>query len=113
MINNQINDNDKDFGKPSDVNTITKEEIKVKRPNLFKVLLLNDDYTPMEYVVSLLKKVFNKNQDEAINVMLTIHQKGSGICGIYTLEIAETKANSVIKMAKKDQHPLQCIIEKE
>jgi|MGYP003686722147 ATP-dependent Clp protease adaptor protein ClpS len=113
MIKNQTNDNDKDFGKPGEVNTITKEETKVKKPDLFKVILLNDDYTPMEYVVSLLKKVFNKNQDQAINVMLTIHQKGSGICGIYTLEISETKANSVMKMAKKDQHPLQCIIEKE
>ena len=111
MISNQSND--KNINSADDVNTITKEEIKVKKPNLFKVILLNDDYTPMEYVVGLLKKVFNKNQDEAINVMLTIHQKGSGICGIYTLEIAETKANSVMKMAKKDQHPLQCIIEKE
>ena len=111
MISNQSNDIN--INSADDVNTITKEEIKVKKPNLFKVILLNDDYTPMEYVVGLLKKVFNKNQDEAINVMLTIHQKGSGICGIYTLEIAETKANSVMKMAKKDQHPLQCIIEKE
>ncbi|MDC3091174.1 ATP-dependent Clp protease adapter ClpS [Rickettsiales bacterium] len=113
MISNQINDNENNIDNQNDVNTVIKEEIKVKKPDLFKVILLNDDYTPMEYVVGLLKKVFNKNQDEAINVMLTIHQKGSGICGIYTLEIAETKANSVMKMAKKDQHPLQCIIEKE
>lgn len=97
----------------NDVNTITKELTKIKKPKLFKVILLNDDYTPMEYVVSLLKKIFNKNQEEAINVMLTVHQKGSGICGIYTLEIAETKLNSVMKMAKSDQHPLQCILEKE
>ena len=97
----------------NDVNTITKELTKIKKPKLFKVILLNDDYTPMEYVVSLLKKIFNKNQEEAINVMLTVHQKGSGICGIYTLEIAETKLKSVMKMAKSDQHPLRCILEKE
>ncbi len=108
MSNNLIKKNVND-----DIDTITKEEVKLKKPNLYKVILLNDDYTPMEYVVLLLKKIFNKNQDEAINVMLTVHKKGSGICGIYTLEVAEAKLDSVMKMAKSDQHPLQCIMEKE
>ena len=106
--NNKPNEND-----TADVGVVTKEEVKVKKPILYKVILLNDDYTPMEYVVILLKSIFNKSQDEAVNIMLTIHQKGSGVCGVYTLEIAETKVDTVMKMAKTDQHPLQCIIEKE
>ena len=97
----------------NDVGVVTKEDVKVKKPTLYKVILLNDDYTPMEYVVILLKSIFNKSQDEAVNIMLTIHQKGSGVCGVYTLEIAETKVDKVMKLAKSDQHPLQCIIEKE
>ncbi|MAY90387.1 MAG: ATP-dependent Clp protease adapter ClpS [Rickettsiales bacterium] len=105
-----INDNEKKTG---DVNTVTKELIKLKKPKLYKVILLNDDYTPMEYVVLLLKRIFNKTQDQAVNVMLTVHQKGSGVCGIYTLEVAETKVKTVLKMAKTDEHPLQCILEKE
>ena len=87
----------------------TKESI----PKLFKVILLNDDYTPMEYVVSLLKVVFNKSESQAVNIMLMVHNKGSGICGIFTKDIAETKVFTVLKMAKHDQHPLKCIMEPE
>tara|TARA_B100000989_G_C19525228_1_gene466464 strand:+ start:209 stop:553 length:345 start_codon:yes stop_codon:yes gene_type:complete len=97
----------------NDVALVTKEEIKVKKPKLYKVILLNDDYTPMEYVVNLLKSIFRKTQSQAVNIMLTVHQKGSGVCGVYTLEIAETKVETVMKRAKSDQHPLQCILEKE
>ena len=97
----------------NDVGLATKEEIKVKKPKLYKVILLNDDYTPMEYVVNLLKTIFSKTQSQAVNIMLTVHQKGSGICGVYTLEIAETKVETVMKKAKSDQHPLQCILENE
>ena len=86
---------------------------KTKKPSMYNVLLLNDDYTPMEYVVSLLKSIFSKTQTQAVNIMLTVHQKGSGVCGVYTLEIAETKVETVMKRAKSDQHPLQCILEKE
>ena len=91
----------------------TKEEVKIKKPKLYKVILLNDDYTPMEYVVSLLRTVFKKNENEAVNIMLMVHKKGSGICGIFTKEIAETKVETVLRLAKKDQHPLKCIMEKD
>ena len=90
---------------------ITQEKIELKKPKLFKVILLNDDYTPMEYVVNLIKIVFRKNESEAVNIMLMVHKKGSGVCGIFTKEIAETKVETVLKMAKTDQHPLKCIME--
>ena len=92
---------------------LVKQKTKKQRPKLFKVILLNDDYTPMEYVVSILKMVFNKSETEAINIMLMVHNKGSGVCGIFTKEIAETKVFTVMKMAKNDQHPLKCIMEPE
>ena len=85
----------------------------LKKPSLYRVTLLNDDYTPMEYVVKLLKSVFRKSESEAVNIMLMVHKKGSGICGIFTKEIAETKVFMVMKMAKNDQHPLKCIMEPE
>ena len=88
----------------------TKEKIEVQKPKLYKVILLNDDYTPMEYVVKLLRIIFKKSEDEAVNIMLMVHKKGSGICGIYK-EVAETKVETVLKMAQSDQHPLKCIME--
>ena len=91
----------------------TKEKIEVQKPKLYKVILLNDDYTPMEYVVKLIKMVFSRNEEDAVNIMLMVHKKGSGVCGVYTKEIAETKVFTVEKMAKKDQHPLKCIMEPE
>lgn len=97
----------------NNTNLLTKEKVILQKPNLYKVILLNDDYTPMEYVVALLKSVFKKTQNQAVNIMLTVHKKGSGVCGVYTLEIAETKLKNVMDMAKSDQHPLQCILEKE
>ena len=93
--------------------TLTKTRQKLEKPKLYKVILLNDDYTPMEYVVRLIKMVFSRNEEVAVNIMLMVHKKGSGICGIYTKEIAETKVFTVQKMAKKDQHPLKCIMEQE
>ena len=87
-------------------------KIKPKLPSLYKVLILNDDYTPMEFVVHVVQKVFNKSHDEATRLMLTIHTEGMGVCGMYPLEIAETKMNKVLNLAKEEQHPLQCIIEK-
>ncbi len=110
MSDKNIYKNDKNV---DEIAVISKESVKAKKPKLYKVILLNDDYTPMEYVVALLKKVFNRTQDQAINIMLTVHKKGSGICGIYTLEIAETKVKTVNQMAKNDEHPLKCILEKE
>ena len=92
---------------------VTQTKVKEKKPKLYKVILLNDDYTPMEYVVMLIKKVFNKSESQAVKIMLMVHKKGSGVCGVYTKEVAETKVFTVLKMAKSDQHPLQCIMENE
>jgi ATP-dependent Clp protease adaptor protein ClpS len=87
-------------------------KIKPKLPSLYKVVILNDDYTPMEFVVHVVQKVFNKSHDEATRLMLKIHTEGMGVCGMYPLEIAETKMNKVLNLAKEEEHPLQCIIEK-
>ena len=92
---------------------LVEQKKKLQKPKLFKVILLNDDYTPMEYVVKLLKTVFNKSETEAVNIMLMVHNKGSGVCGVFTKDIAETKVFTVLKMAKHDQHPLKCIMEPE
>ena len=92
---------------------ITKpSKIKPKLPSLYKVIILNDDYTPMEFVVHVIQKVFQKTYDDATRLMLKIHTEGIGVCGMFPLEIAEMKMNQVINLAKEDQHPLQCIIEK-
>jgi ATP-dependent Clp protease adaptor protein ClpS len=92
---------------------ITRTAPKTKKPSLYKVLLLNDDYTPMEFVIVVLERIFNKGRDEATRIMLHVHQKGVGICGVYTFEIAETKVTQVMDFARKHQHPLQCTMEKE
>ena len=91
----------------------TKVREKTKKPSLYKVLLLNDDYTPMEFVVHVLQMIFGKNPEEATNIMLMVHQKGIGVCGVYTFEIAESKVTEVIDYARKNEHPLQCTLEKE
>jgi ATP-dependent Clp protease adaptor protein ClpS len=91
----------------------TKTRPKTKRPSLYKVLLLNDDYTPMEFVVLILERFFNKNRDEAVQIMLHVHRHGVGICGVFTFEVAETKVAQVIEFARRHQHPLQCTMEKE
>ena len=101
-----------EFKSPSS-EVLVKKKLRNQSQKLFKVILLNDDYTPMEYVVSLLKVVFNKSESQAVNIMLMVHNKGSGICGIFTKDIAETKVFTVLKMAKHDQHPLKCIMEPE
>ena len=87
------------------------EKVKPKLPSIYKVIILNDDFTPMEFVVDIIQKVFKKSNDEATKIMLQIHTEGIGICGIFPLEIAETKMNQVLNLAKESQHPLQCIIE--
>ena len=92
--------------------TATKTRTKSKKPSQFKVLLLNDDYTPMEFVVMVLKRFFNMNLEQATRVMLHVHQKGVGICGVFPYEIAETKVNQVMDFARRNQHPLQCTLEK-
>ncbi|HEX3408652.1 MAG TPA: ATP-dependent Clp protease adapter ClpS [Candidatus Binataceae bacterium] len=91
----------------------TKEQAKTKRPPLYKCILLNDDYTPMEFVVEVLKTIFHKQQAEATRIMLHVHQNGMGIAGVYPFEIAETKVKSVEELAQESQYPLKCVMEKE
>ncbi len=92
---------------------VTKTRPKTKKPSLYKVLLLNDDYTPMEFVVYVLERYFNKGRDEATRIMWHVHQKGVGVCGVFTYEVAETKVAQVMDLARQNQHPLQCRMEKE
>ena len=86
---------------------------EVVRPPLYQVVLLNDDFTPMDFVVMVLEQVFNKSREQATAIMLHIHRRGVGVCGVYTYEVAETKVALVMDAAKKHQHPLQCIMEKD
>jgi ATP-dependent Clp protease adaptor protein ClpS len=92
---------------------ITRTRTQAKRPNMYRVLLLNDDYTPMEFVIAILQSFFNKNPEEATQIMLHVHHNGVGECGVFTYEIAETKVAQVMDHARKNQHPLQCIMEKK
>lgn len=94
------------------VGIATKTRAKPKKPSQFKVLMLNDDYTPMEFVVMVLKRFFHMDLEQATRVMLHVHQKGVGVCGIFPYEIAETKVNQVMDFARQNQHPLQCTLEK-
>jgi ATP-dependent Clp protease adaptor protein ClpS len=91
---------------------VTKTRPKTKRPNLYRVLLLNDDYTPMEFVVHVIMRFFQKSQDDATRIMLHVHNHGVGECGVYTYEVAETKVTQVMDFSRKHQHPLQCVMEK-
>ena len=97
----------------ADAGVITKTRAETKKPSLYKVLLLNDDYTPMEFVVHVLERFFGRNLDEATQIMLMVHQKGIGLCGVYTFDVAETKVTQVIDFAFQNDHPLQCTLEKE
>ncbi len=92
---------------------ITRTRTQTKRPNMYRVLLLNDDYTPMEFVISILQAFFNKDAQEATQIMLQVHHNGVGECGVFTYEVAETKVSQVMDHARKNQHPLQCIMEKK
>ncbi len=92
---------------------ITRTKTKTKRPSLYRVLLLNDDYTPMEFVVHVVQKFFNKSQEDAYQIMMHVHHNGVGECGIFTYEVAETKVTQVMDFARKHQHPLQCVMEKK
>ena len=91
----------------------TKTRAKTKKPNLYRVLLLNDDFTPMEFVIMILEKFFNKNSEQATQIMLHVHNNGVGECGVFTYEIAETKVTQVMDFARRNQHPLQCVMEKK
>ena len=96
----------------ANVQTSTSTQTSIDEPGMFHVYLLNDDYTPMEFVVMVLEKIFNKKQEEATQIMLHVHKNGIGVCGTFTYEVAESKCKSVMDMAKKNEHPLQCTMEK-
>ena len=100
-------------GKAGDTGIATKTRTRTKKPSLYRVLLLNDDYTPMEFVVHVLERFFNKGREEATRIMIQVHHRGSGVCGVYTYEVAETKVAQVMDFARQHQHPLQCTMEKE
>ncbi len=92
---------------------VTKTRPKTKKPSLYKVLLLNDDYTPMEFVVHVLEKFFQKGRQEATDIMLAVHRKGVGVCGVFTYEVAEAKVTLVMDFSRQHGHPLKCTLEKE
>ena len=101
------NDDDRQVG------VVVKSKPKTKKPSMYKVLLLNDDYTPMEFVVHVLERFFAKSREEATQIMLHVHRRGVGVCGVFTYEVAETKVTQVIYFARRHQYPLQCTMEKE
>lgn len=105
---------DKDDDTPGNpgVGLATRPRTKAKKPSMYKVLLLNDDYTPMEFVVMVLQRFFNMDIEQATQVMLHVHQQGVGVCGVFSYEVAETKVNQVMDAARQHQHPLQCTLEK-
>lgn len=98
---------------PAQTDLATKTRPQTKKPPLYKVFLLNDDFTPMEFVVEVLESLFNKNRAEATRIMMHVHQKGVGLCGVYTFEVAETKVDQVMAAAHQAGHPLQCTLERE
>ena len=106
---------DRPNGGDSDTNigVVERTTTKTRKPSMYKVVMLNDDYTPMEFVILVLERFFSKSHEEATNIMLHVHQKGVGICGVFTYEVAETKVTQVMDLAQQQEHPLQCTLEKE
>ncbi len=113
MRRDEDENRDPNDGDDLDQGVAVKSRSKTKKPSMYRVLMLNDDYTPMEFVVHVLEHFYNKSHEEATQVMLHVHQKGVGVCGVYTYEIAETKVNQTMDLAQQSQHPLQCTIEKD
>jgi ATP-dependent Clp protease adaptor protein ClpS len=105
-------EDDREKGNPG-TGVATRTRPKTKKPSLYRVLLLNDDYTPMDFVVHVLQKFFSKVAEDAMEIMLHVHHNGVGECGIFTFEVAETKVTQVMDFARKHQHPLQCVMEKK
>ena len=104
---------DRQDGPGEDQSVITKTRPKTQRPPMYKVMLLNDDYTPMEFVVHVLERFFGMNHAQAFEIMLTVHKKGLAVVGVYSFEVAETKVAQVMDASRRHQHPLQCTMEKE
>ena len=99
-------------GRP-EVGVATRVRPRTKKPSMYKVLLLNDDYTPMEFVVHVLERFFRKSRQDATQIMLHVHQRGVGVCGVYSYEVAESKVTQVVDFARQNEHPLQCTLEKD
>ncbi|WEQ56045.1 ATP-dependent Clp protease adapter ClpS [Komagataeibacter nataicola] len=95
------------------IDVVIRTRPQTRKPAMYKVLMLNDDYTPMEFVVHVLERFFQKNREEATDIMLHVHKRGVGVCGVFTYEVAETKVTQVMDLARQNQHPLQCTIEKD
>ena len=106
-------DNDHGNGNGVDSGTIVETKTKTKKPSMYKVLMLNDDYTPMEFVIHVLERFFAMGQERATQIMLHVHRRGVGVCGVFPYEVAETKVTQVMDFARKHQHPLQCTLEKD
>jgi ATP-dependent Clp protease adaptor protein ClpS len=107
-----MSEKDTEHGKTS-TGIVVKAKPKTKKPSMYKVLMLNDDYTPMDFVVHVVEQFFGKNREEATRIMLHVHRRGVGVCGVFTYEVAETKVAQVIEYARQHQHPLQCTLERE
>jgi ATP-dependent Clp protease adaptor protein ClpS len=105
--------NPSENGTENDTQVITEEKVELKRPDMYRIILLNDDYTPMDFVVWLLETVFHKSKEESVRLMLKVHQQGSTICGIYPYDVARTKVFHVKGLAQKHEHPLECLMEVE
>jgi len=108
-----MSDPDRNGKQAPGTGVVVKTRSRTKKPSMYKVLMLNDDFTPMEFVVHVLESIFGKSREDATRIMLHVHQRGVGICGVYTFEVAETKVNQVIECARRHQHPLQCSLEKD
>ena len=113
MRKDHMSNRDKRRQDDGDTGVVVRSRTKTKKPSMYKVLMLNDDYTPMEFVVHVLERFFAKSREEATRIMLHVHQRGVGVCGVYTYEVAETKVTRVMDLARRHQHPLQCTLEKE
>jgi ATP-dependent Clp protease adaptor protein ClpS len=114
MVDDDHNDpNRRDEQDNPDTGLMLKVRPKTRKPSMYKVMLLNDDFTPMDFVVHILEKFFNKTRQEASDIMMQVHRRGVGVCGLYTFEIAETKVTQVMDFARTHEQPLQCTMEKE
>ncbi len=108
-----MSDDDRHGDDTPNTGVVINSKTKTKKPSMYKVLMLNDDYTPMEFVVHVLERFFSKPREEATQIMMHVHRRGVGICGVFTYEVAETKVNQVMEFARQHQHPLQCTLEKD
>lgn len=108
-----LSDDEFDLDDEGATKTLTRPKSEVKKPSMYKVIILNDDFTPMDFVIHVLMKYFRKTPTEATEIMLNVHHKGAGLCGVYPFEVAETKVHQVNSYSKLNKHPLKCVLEKE